>query len=156
MTLTLAGKAFAPAMFRRQWIMAMGLGALGLIPVRAHEYYALQFMLIHPWTEPTLPGQNEARVRFRLQSITDDDRLIGAQFAFSRVAELRSGIDNQLPPVPWIDIRRGESMNFSPEGFHVLLKDLAQPLYRDRSYPLSLRFERSGTLTVMMSMSSAD
>ncbi|NCW02590.1 MAG: hypothetical protein EBW20_12370 [Betaproteobacteria bacterium] len=76
MTLTLAGKAFAPAMFRRQWIMAMGLGALGLIPVRAHEYYALQFMLIHPWTEPTLPGQNEARVRFRLQSITDDDRLV--------------------------------------------------------------------------------
>jgi copper(I)-binding protein len=141
---------------RRQWIVASGLSCMGLPPAQAHEYYAQQFTLIHPWTEPTLPGQTQARVRFSLQSISGQDRLLGAQFAFCAAAELRSGTDDTAAPLPWIDIQPGERMNFDSNGHHVLLKGLTMPLLHDRSYPLAFRFEKSGVLNVMMSMGSMD
>ena len=141
---------------RRQAMAALTLCALGVRPSQAHEYYALLFTLIHPWTEPTLPGQNHARVHFRLENITGRDRLLGARFMYASSAELRSGQDDAAPAVPWIDIPPGERLDLLPDRQHVLLKGLTQPLQPDRSYPLELRFETSGVLYVMMSMSGVD
>jgi hypothetical protein len=47
-------------------------------------------------------------------------------------------------------------MDFVPDGVHVMLKELTEPLLADRSYPLELVFEISGTLVVMMSMAGSD
>ncbi|NDD75277.1 MAG: copper chaperone PCu(A)C [Gammaproteobacteria bacterium] len=126
-------------------------------PGIAHEYYAKQFVLIHPWTEPTEPGQTDARVHFRLESITGPDRLLGASFPFrAREVELRAGPDDAVPALTAIDISPGERFEFVPSGVHLLIKGLTEPLSADRSYPLVLRFESSGTLVVMMSMSGVD
>lgn len=142
---------------RRGWFCAVTLGALAwLLPVAAHEYYARQFVLIHPWTEPTAPGQVDARVHFSLESITGADRLLDARFAFARTVELRPGPDDAAPALTSIDIIPGDRMAFAPDGVHLLIKGLTQPLLHDRSYPLELQFETSGTLIVMMSMSGSD
>lgn len=126
-------------------------------PGIAHEYYAKQFVLIHPWTEPTEPGQTDAPVHFRLESITGPDRLLGASFPFlAREVELRAGPDDAAPALTAVDIPPGERFEFVPTGVHLLIKGLTQPLSADRSYPLVLRFESSGTLVVMMSMSGVD
>ena len=126
-------------------------------PSVAHEYYAKQFVLIHPWTEPTEPGESTARVHFRLESITGPDRLLGASFPFlAREVELRSGPDDNAPALEAIDIAAGDRFDFKPSGVHLLIKGLTQPLTADRSYPLVLRFAESGTLVVMMSMSGVD
>lgn len=142
---------------RRRLLQTVGLGALAWsLPALSHEYYARQFMLIHPWTDPTTAGQANARVHFRLESITGADRLLGARFAFCQSVELRPGPDDALPALTAVDIAVGERMDFVPEGVHLMLKGLTQPLQADRSYPLELIFEVSGTLVVMMSMSGSD
>ena len=123
---------------------------------KAHEYYARQFVLIHPWTDPTVVGEDAARVHFRLESITGPDRLLGGRFAFCQRVELRRGLDDQAQALAAIDIAPAERMDFVPDGVHVLLKGLMQPLQADRSYPLELDFEVSGTLVVMLSMSGSD
>ena len=132
--------------------------AWGLLPraTLAHEYYALMFTLIHPWTPPTAAGQSEARIHFRLESITGDDRLLGARFLGAQSVEMRDGPDDARPPLAFVDIMPGNRMDFLPDRTHLLLRGLHQPLLADRSYPLELRFQRSGTLIVMMSMSGVD
>ena len=142
---------------RRRLLQVCSLGALTCsLPSFAHEYYARQFMLIHPWTDPTTPGQANAHVHFRLESIVGADRLLAARFAFCRSVELRPGLDDALPALAGVDIVPGERMDFVPDGAHVMLKELTQPLLADRSYPLELVFEISGTLVVMMSMAGSD
>lgn len=142
---------------RRRLLQTVCLGALACsLPALSHEYYARQFVLIHPWTDPTTSGQANAHVHFRLESIVGADRLLSARFAFCRSVELRPGLDDALPALAGVDIVPGERMDFVPDGAHVMLKDLTQPLLADRSYPLELVFEISGTLVVMMSMAGSD
>jgi copper(I)-binding protein len=141
---------------RRQWLKLLAIG--GLLPGSAlsHEYYARCFKLIHPWTDPTTPGQTTVRIAFRIDEILEPDRLLGARADYADAAELRRSADDEEPPAPFIEIPMGNRLDFAPGRQHVLLKGLRMPLYRDRGYPLTLVFEKSGALTAMMSMASMD
>lgn len=61
----------------------------------------------------------------------------------------------RMPPVESIDIPAGGPVDLSPGGFHVMLVDLEQPLVQGTSFPLTLSFERAGTIQVNVRMGSA-
>lgn len=148
-----AGAPASPA--RRQWLAASAALALPAL-ARGHQYYAHRFTLIHPWTDPTPPGQTHARIHFRIEDVLEPDRLLGARVFYARSAELRRSLDDQAEPAPFIDVPVGARVDFSPGHPHVLLRGLTMPLTADRSYPLTLEFEHSGLMVVMVSMAPID
>ena len=47
-----------------------------------------------------------------------------------------------------VDILPGESSVLQPGGLHVMLMGLKEPLVDGKSYPLTLEFERAGSVDV--------
>ncbi len=80
------------------------------------------------------------------------DRLVSAKTDVSRMASLHAHImkDNimRMVRVDGLEVPAGGRATLRPGGHHVMLMGLAQPLMRGHSFPLSLTFEKAGTVTV--------
>ena len=133
-------------------IAVSALGLLGSARVLAHEYTARHFTLIHPWAYATAPGVTSARVYFTMESVDEEDRLLGATTDFADVCELRASLDDTAPALEFLPVPVGELVDYSLGHPHVLNKGLRFPLLWDRSYPLTLKFEKAGNLTVQISV----
>lgn len=120
-------------------------------PARAHEYYARSFKVIHPWAEPTPAGVRSAQVFMKIEQISEGDRLLSAQTSLAQKVELHAGPADtapldaiELPPGPDIDLDAGRG--------YLQLLNLSTPLQWGRSYPMTLVFEKSGPVDVMISV----
>ena len=124
-----------------------------LAAATAHEYYAGNFTVMHPWAEATEPKATEAPVYFVLESIIKPDRLLRAYTTHAAQVEIRPGNGGKtataLASVP---IAAQDKLEFLPGKTHLLLKGLKAPLEWNRSYPLTLVFEKAGPVTVMVSV----
>ena len=82
----------------------------------------------------------------------ESDRLVSAKTDVSRTASLHAHImkDNimRMVRVDGLEVPAGGRATLRPGGHHVMLMGLAQPLMRGHSFPLSLTFEKAGTVTV--------
>ena len=50
--------------------------------------------------------------------------------------------------VAGVDVTPGDRLVLKPGGYHVMLIDLKRPLQAGESFPLTLDFEKSGTIEV--------
>ncbi len=80
------------------------------------------------------------------------DRLVSAKTDVSRTASLHAHIMKddimRMVRVDGLEVPAGGRATLRPGGHHVMLMGLAQPLMRGHSFPLSLTFEKAGTVTV--------
>ena len=120
-------------------------------PASGHEYYAKNFKVIHPWAEASAPGAKSAEVYMKIEQISEGDRLLSAQTSLADKVELHAGPDTtgplaaiELPPGPDIDLDAGRG--------HLKLVNLTAPLEWGRSYSMTLVFEKSGPVDVMISV----
>jgi copper(I)-binding protein len=144
-----------PAPARRQLLQGLAWTAWGLLvggSAQAHEYTARHFTLIHPWAYATEPGATSARVYFTIESVDEDDRLLGASSDVAEACELRASLDDAPAALPHLPVPVGDLVDYSLGHPHVLLKGLRVPFLSDRSYPLTLRFEKAGSMTVQVSI----
>jgi periplasmic copper chaperone A len=115
----------------------------------AHEYYARTFKIIHPWALPTAIEARSAEVYLRFEEISEDDRLISASSPFAGrvifVGEIGQTIDS-------IELRKEIENELRPGGVHLELRDLTVPLQHERSYPLTLVFEKNGRIDTEISI----
>lgn len=137
--------------------LAVVCALLAATPAIAHEYYGKSFKVIHPWALPTAPDATSADVYVRFEEITAGDRLIAAHTALAERVELRgapSPAPAQVaePVLSAIDLPASGTLDLQPEGMHLTLLNLKQPLQMLRSYPMTLEFERSGPMDVMVSV----
>lgn len=151
---------FAPAVRFESRRRALAL--LGIAPVLgaptllcAHGSRAGDVRVEHAYAPPTPAGATTAAVYFRaLRNVgTVADRLLGATTPRARAVELHrsSLVDGvmrmraqdalELPPGASLASRHGGEV-------HLMLVDLAQPLTLGDRFPLSLRFERAGSVEV--------
>jgi copper(I)-binding protein len=114
----------------------------------AHEYYGKSFTLIHPWAEPSEPHAQSADVFMHFEGVEQPDRLVGASSSLATNVELRGPDGNPAPE----GIAVGPETSLQPGGAHLVLTGLKQPLELGRSYPLTLDFDKSGTMHVMISI----
>jgi copper(I)-binding protein len=152
---TMNHTANPPAPGRRKLFQGLALSAWGLLAggtAQAHEYTARHFTLIHPWAYATAPGATMARVYFTIESVDEDDRLLGAASDVAESCELRASLDDAPAALPHVAVPVGDLVDFSLGHAHVLLKGLRVPFLSDRSYPLTLRFEKAGNMTVQVSI----
>jgi copper(I)-binding protein len=114
----------------------------------AHEYYAGHFTIVHPWALATEAPTAEVYVKF--ESVAADDVLIAAHTDIAEHVELRR--DGQSPLKNGFVLTKGQDAAMAPNGAHFLLVGLKTPLQQDRSYPLTMEFEKSGKIDTVISI----
>ena len=137
---------------RRRHVLRTGFAlgaACALRPARACEFYSGTLRITHPWTRATAADASSAVLCMRLDEVTEDDRLIGVSTPVASGAEMGSpdagrAVDLSVP--------RGSVMELHEAGVHLRLTGLHQPLQTGREYPLTLQFERSGTVLARLSV----
>jgi copper(I)-binding protein len=84
------------------------------------------------------------------------DRLISASSTAAAKTELHNhvmvGNVAQMRPVDAIEVAPGSPTLLQPGGLHIMLIDLKAPLQAGTSFPVTLTFEKAGTLTVQVAV----
>jgi copper(I)-binding protein len=100
------------------------------------------------WARATAPGQKTASVYFEITSDANA-ALVAAGTAFAERAELHSmTIEDgvmRMRSLPRIDLPAGQVVRLTPNGMHVMLVALKQPLKPGDRLPLQLSIQSSGT-----------
>lgn len=139
---------------RRTTVLAVALGPILAVTrdraALAHEYYTRSFTIIHPWSLPTATDRTaRVPVYMKFEQIAAPDRLVGA---ISRVTASVELVGPDGARVDAIDIPVGPTHEFTADGPHLVLVDLATRFRMGRQYPLTLHFERSGTVDTDISI----
>jgi copper(I)-binding protein len=61
----------------------------------------------------------------------------------------------KMRPVEAIDIAPGQRIALKPGGFHLMLMGLAAPLAEGDSFPVTLTFEKAGSVEVEVKVAAA-
>jgi len=87
---------------------------------------------------------------------TTADRLLSVSTPVAAKAELHVMSEDKgvmtMRPVEAITVEPGKTVELKPGGFHVMLLDLKQPLKQGDSFPMSLTFEKAGTIQVTVTI----
>ena len=108
------------------------------------------------WARATVAGQPSAAVYLTIANGgRDGDRLLGVSTPIARDASLHSsssegGVMRMRALPDGLPIPAGATVKLQPSGNHAMLTGLSAPLAKDSSFPLSLRFERSGQTEVQV------
>ena len=101
------------------------------------------------WSRATPPG---ATMGVGYLTVTnhgpENDRLVAVESTVAAQVEMHeSSVDAngmaQMRPLDSVPLPAGETVRFEPEGKHLMLVDLHQPLTADARVPLTVRFERA-------------
>ena len=126
----------------------------------AADYTLQDLRIAHPYARPTPPGARTGGAYFTVRNAGKAaDRLTRVASPAARVVELHSmtmdGTLMKMRPVAGIDIPAGGQVVLGSGGYHVMLIDLARPLAAGDKVPLSLTFERAGTIDVVADVEPA-
>ncbi len=130
--------------------LATGLSALA---AAAHEFTAGDITVRHPWSRAT-PGRapNGAVFLTLVNGGATADRLVAASSPVAARAgfhtTLREGEVMKMRPLQAIEVPAGGAATLAPGGLHIMLMGLKAPLRKGESFPLTLTFERAGTVVV--------
>jgi copper(I)-binding protein len=122
-------------------------------PALAHEYMQGDIHIVKPWSRP-LPAvsKNGAVYMTLMNKGGAPDRLVSVTTPAAKNAELHNHIMQdglmKMRPVEAVEIVPGTPSVLKPGGLHVMLMGLTEPLVDGNSYPLTLNFERSGSIEV--------
>jgi copper(I)-binding protein len=145
-------------MKRTLLLAALAAALLPRLPA-AQEIRAGDVLISAPWTRAAGQGQNGAGYLTLRNAGTAPDRLVAAESPAARVVELhthiRDGDVMRMRPVEAMAVPPGATVRLEPGGLHLMLIGLTRPLVRGESIPVTLRFERGGTVTVSLSVEAA-
>jgi copper(I)-binding protein len=122
-------------------------------PSYAHEYKLGDLRIGHPWARAT-PGHSPNGAAYLTLSTegAQADRLTSVATPVAAKAELHThlmeGNVMKMRPVEAIEVAPGAPIVLQPGGLHVMLIGLKAPLKEGERFPLTLTFERAGTIEV--------
>ena len=118
----------------------------------AHGYKAGAISIGHPYAAATLPGQPSGGVYLRLDNQGAADKLLSATTTVSKSVQMHmSSMDGEvmrMREVDAIELPAKKLVELKPGGSHIMLVGLKAPLKEDDSFPLTLKFEKAGTVVV--------
>ncbi|WP_051285339.1 copper chaperone PCu(A)C [Nisaea denitrificans] len=125
----------------------------------AEEFKVGDITVEHPWARAT-PGRAKNGAAFmKLENHGGtDDRLMAASGDVASRVELHThlhenGVMKMRPSGPITVPAHGHAM-LQPGSFHVMMIGLKAPLVEGEMFPLTLTFEKSGTVTVKVMVQS--
>ncbi len=112
-----------------------------------------------PWTRVAQQGGVGGVFLTLRNTGTQPDKLVSANSPVCRSTELHTTIKEgevmRMRQVQSVDVPAGGSTELRPGGLHVMLMGLSQPLVQGTKIPLTLTFERAGTVTVDVTVEAA-
>ena len=127
----------------------------------AHDYVQGDIHIISPWSRP-LPAvsPNGAAYMTLMNKGNAPDRLLSVSTPAARKAEIHDhtmeGGMMKMRPVDHVDIVPGDPSVLQPGGMHIMLMGLKEPLVEGKFFPLTLNFERAGTVEVTVTVAEPD
>ncbi|PWC86167.1 hypothetical protein TSH100_13585 [Azospirillum sp. TSH100] len=140
--------------------IATALALLGAGTALAHSYKAGPIEIGHPWARATAPSAPNGGAYLSLTNTgTTEDHLVAASTPAAGKAELHTHLNEngvmKMREVPPIAIAPGETVTFAPGGLHIMLLGLKQPLEKGARIPMTLRFEKAGSVEVQIAVEAA-
>lgn len=120
----------------------------------AADFTAGELRIEQPWARASATKTAKAGAAyFTVVNLgTEPDRLIGAATPLAKKAGLHNVVMDQgvmkMLPVAAIEVSPGEPAVLRPGGLHVMLMGLRAPLVEGEHFPLTLTFERAGSVEV--------
>ncbi|MDQ2780688.1 MAG: copper chaperone PCu(A)C [Pseudomonadota bacterium] len=106
------------------------------------------------WARPTVAGQGSGGGYVTIVGGSAADRLVSASTPVARSVELHSmemqGDVMRMRQIQDLPVPAGAEVAFKPGGKHLMFVGLKQPLLTGTSFPLTLRFEGAGAVTVQV------
>ena len=130
-------------MLRRTVLTAL-LSLVAATGARAHSYVLGAVEIGHPWARPTEAKLGAAYTVLAIKGDTAD-ALGAAQTPIAERVELRSAAGEAITK---IEIAPGHPVVLRPGKSYLALVGLRQPLKLGDSFPLTLRFDVAGEITV--------
>lgn len=127
------------------------LVALLAAPAIAADFDVADIRISDPWSRALPPVSPTGAAYLTIHNRGEaTDRLIGAQTPTAGHAELHEHVHQdglmKMQKLESISIDAGEQVSFEPGGYHVMLFDLKQPLTEGTPFPLTLQFEKAGSV----------
>jgi periplasmic copper chaperone A len=141
-------------------LAVVALCAVVAAPSHARDYSLRSLHIEHPYARPTPPGARTGGAYLTIRNAGNDaDRLLRVSSPAAASVELHSmtmdGNVMRMRAIGALDIPAGATVTLGSSGYHVMLIDLARPLAAGSTVPLTLTFEKSGTLDVVADVEAA-
>lgn len=124
-------------------------------PMADHAMHSLGDLMVEsPWARATARGSRVGGAFLTIHNAGEQtDRLIAADSdVAARVQLHRTQMENGVMQMrhveDGIEIPAGGMAELMPGGFHVMLMGLTAPLQEGSTFPVTLTFERAGSITI--------
>ena len=119
----------------------------------AHSYEKGDLQIRHPWARATPPGTTVGVGYFEIRNTgKEPDRLLSATSPAARQVEMHvsehAGEVAKMRQLRAFEVPARERLTLEPNGAHLMLVDLVQPLKKGERFPMKLRFERAGEIDI--------
>lgn len=120
---------------------------------QAHEFDVGQLHIDHPWSREMPPVAPTAAAYFVIHNKgSEADRLLSASTPVAGKAELHEHVHAdgvmKMQQVQNVAVPAGDVVKFEPMGYHVMLFNLKQQAKDGERFPLTLTFEKAGSVEV--------
>ncbi len=144
-------------MFARRLFLAAAVSLLAL-PATAQDYKLGSLEITTPWTRATAPT---ARTGGGFMTITNKgttaDRLVSARSTVSDKVEIHEmqmdgSVMRMRELAKGLDIPPGATVMLKPGSYHIMFMELKAPLAKDAKVPVTLVFEKAGSIDVQLNV----
>jgi copper(I)-binding protein len=127
-------------------------------PALAHDYKLGDLEIGHPWARATAPSAPTGAGFLTITNRgTAPDRLVAVRTPIAEQAQIHEmKMDGDVMRMreldKGLDIPPGGTVALAPGGFHLMLIGLKKPLTKDTRVPLTLVFEKAGSIDVELAV----
>lgn len=139
----------------------LALGAVATLTASAavaHGYRTGALSIQHPWSRETAVGQAVGGGFLTIaNSGTRDDRLLSGTSPVAAEVQLHTmtldgGVMRMRQVTDGIAIPAKSSVELKPGGYHIMFMGLKRQLRQGERFPVTLRFQRAGSVTVQFAI----
>ena len=143
---------------RPRWLLAVL--AVVAVPAFADDFTLKSLRIEHPYARPTPPGARSGAVYFVVRNLGDGaERLLHVGSPVAGTVELHTmsmdGTVMRMRPISGLDIPPGSRVTLGSGGHHVMLNGLVRPLAVGDRIPLTLTFDKAGSVDVTATVEAA-
>ncbi|HEX6137007.1 MAG TPA: copper chaperone PCu(A)C [Casimicrobiaceae bacterium] len=133
--------------------LAAIVAAVAAPPAHGADYSVKDLRIGHPYARPTPPGARTGGAYFAIENLgKEPDRLLRLASPAAGAVELHSmtmqGNVMRMRSVAALDVPAGRKVTLGPSGYHAMLLDLKRPLAVGDKVPLTLTFEKAGSIDI--------
>ena len=140
-------------------ILMSVLASINAGTIQAHDFKVGDITIGHPWARATPPRIPTGAAYMVFENMGANDRLIMATSPAAAEVQFHENQQDgnvlQMRQVDSLRIPTGTTVTLKPSTMHLMLVGLKQPMKVGTKVPLTLVFEKAGSVTVELAVDKA-